>query len=699
VRATLPETLAGAVLDDRYAVGNVLARGGMSTVYVGSDLRLDRPVAIKAMAPWLADDATFAATFEHEARLAARLSHPNIVAVFDQGVDRGQAFLVMELIRGRTLRELIREHGRLSPALAVTIIEQVLVALAAAHRAGLVHRDVKPGNILLGDDGAIKVADFGLAAAVAQLAVESGPVIGTASYIAPEQVSTGRADARSDVYSAGVVLYEMLTGAPPHRGPDSAAIAAAHVHHDVPPPSWAAPDVPEDLDALTVRATRREPAARPADAAAFLAELGRVCARLDGYPVPIPPRLHRPDRLARTMPHRLPPASQTTIGTADDAPARPLVGPASPAASDAPTRAAQSTARVDQAPTRRIDRAPTADSATVVERRRPTERLIEAATDIQRPSIGSTRQVGPSPVEPVGQPRRRWRFAVAVLVVILLAAGAAAAGWWYGGGRYTSVPKMNQLTVQQAQAVAATHHLRLQVLPSREHSEVVPADAVLRTTPSAGARVLRDQTITVELSSGPERYVVAADLIGQPQTTAAQALAPLPLTVHYAQDYSDTVKPGAVIRIDPAPGTALRRGQSVTVVVSDGPRPVPVPEVVGLAQDHAVSEITAARLAAEVRSANSDTVPVGRVISQDPADGDLRPGQTVTIVVSDGPQLISVPQVVGLSADDAERALTNAGFEVSRHVLLAGFAGTVVRTDPEAGSPRPRGSLVTITLL
>jgi len=402
VRATLPETLAGAVLDDRYAVGDVLARGGMSTVYTGSDLRLDRPVAIKAMAPWLADDATFAVTFEHEARLAARLAHPNVVAVFDQGVDRGQAFLVMELIRGRTLRELIREHGRLSPALAVTIIEQVLVALAAAHRAGLVHRDVKPGNILLGDDGAIKVADFGLAAAVAQLAAESGPVIGTASYIAPEQVSTGRADARSDVYSAGVVLYEMLTGTPPHHGADSAAIAAAHVRRDVPPPSWQAPDVPDDLDALTVRATRRNPAARPADAAAFLAELGRVCARLDGYPVPIPPRLRRPERLPRAEPTRTtprrPPAPPWATGRPSDMVDHPPGTGPSPSADTVPAGLdSRPMPGPDRAPTRWIDQtdhAATADSATVVDRRRPTQGLGGAASGSLPQIATSTRHVG-----------------------------------------------------------------------------------------------------------------------------------------------------------------------------------------------------------------------------------------------------------------------------------------------------------------
>ncbi|GAA4920880.1 serine/threonine protein kinase [Actinomycetospora succinea] len=285
----------GTVLEGRYRVDGVLARGGMSVVHRGVDLRLERPVAIKILDRSLASDPAFVRRFEREARAAARLAHPGIVAVHDQGRDPdGTVFLVLELVEGGTLRDVLRDQGRLHPAAALTVAEQIVTALQVAHDRGLVHRDVKPENVLIGRDGSVKVADFGLVAA----AWETDPddsgemVLGTVAYLAPEQVTDGRADARSDVYATGIVLFELLTGVPPHGGGDAVSVARRHVQNDVPPPSSVVGGVPRALDRLVIAATHRDPETRLADTAAFLAAARgvRIDADLPFHPVPLPPR-------------------------------------------------------------------------------------------------------------------------------------------------------------------------------------------------------------------------------------------------------------------------------------------------------------------------------------------------------------------------------------------------------------------------
>src|SRR3954447_22927957 len=292
---------AGTVLEGRYRVDGMLARGGMSVVYRGCDLRLERPVAIKVLDRDLAADPAFVRRFEREARAAARLAHPGVVAVHDQGRDPdGTVFLVLELVEGGTLRDVLRDQGRLRPAAALTVAEQVVTALQVAHDRGLVHRDVKPENVLVGTDGVVKVADFGLVAAAweTDAADPNDPegsgemVLGTVAYLAPEQVTDGRADARSDLYAAGIVLFELLTGVPPHGGDAAVAVARRHVHHDVPSPSSVVGGIPRALDRLVLAATDRDPDARLADAGAFLAAVRgvRMDTDLPYYPVPPPPR-------------------------------------------------------------------------------------------------------------------------------------------------------------------------------------------------------------------------------------------------------------------------------------------------------------------------------------------------------------------------------------------------------------------------
>ena len=278
------DPLVGRLLDQRYRIGPRIARGGMASVYEATDIRLDRVVAVKIMHPGLGDDGEFAARFVREARAAARLSHPNVVAVFDQGDEHGTVFLAMEYVPGHTLRDVIRKESPMAPAKALALLDPVLNALGAAHKAGLIHRDIKPENVLIADDGRVKVADFGLAKAInseTQHTATGGVLIGTVSYLAPELVVDGNADARADVYAAGVVLYELLTGRKPHEGDSPIAVAYKHVHEDIPPPSAVVPGLPAYVDALVARATARDRSHRPADARVLLHQVHRVKQALD----------------------------------------------------------------------------------------------------------------------------------------------------------------------------------------------------------------------------------------------------------------------------------------------------------------------------------------------------------------------------------------------------------------------------------
>src|SRR4051794_1823378 len=314
------DSLVGRRLEGRYRLLERIARGGMSTVYAAVDERLDRLVAVKVMSSALSADPAFTDRFAREARAAARLTHLNVVSVYDQGHESGpeghHVFLVMELIEGRTLRELLRERGRLNPAEAMSIMEPVLSALAAAHRAGLVHRDVKPENILLSDDGVVKVADFGLARAVESdaAATRTGLMMGTVAYCAPEQISQGRADQRSDVYASGVVLFELLTGAPPYKGDSAINVAYQHVHSRVPAPSSRVRGIPYEIDELVVAATDSDPSGRPVDAGALLAEVADVRAELGLPVVPVPPRNRQTRSRARQEhQHRTPDTATTDM--------------------------------------------------------------------------------------------------------------------------------------------------------------------------------------------------------------------------------------------------------------------------------------------------------------------------------------------------------------------------------------------------
>ncbi len=676
------------MLEGRYRILERLARGGMSTVYSALDERLDRPVAVKVMSAALTTDPAFADRFAREARVAARLSHLNAVAVYDQGTDDGHVFLVMELIRGRTLRDLLREQGALSPAQAVSILEPVLGALAAAHRAGLVHRDVKPENILLSDDGAVKVADFGLARAIEadQSSTRTGLMMGTVAYCPPEQISRGSADARSDVYSAGVVLFELLTGSAPYLGDSAMAVAYQHVHSDVPPPSSRRPGIPAQLDEIVLRATSREPYGRPLDAGALLAELHD--ARIDlGLPVvAVPPRpqpnssQHDTQRIARVPGGRTATASSATANSA--------------------------TASSATAPTPATPGAP--EQYTTVQQRVPDHGYDQRAGD-HADHRGGDRQAGQQAGDQqrgqtaAGRRRRaRRRAAVTVLVILLLGLLTGYGAWYLAVGRYHRVPNL----VGEARTAAADQlrgaGFTVDPVIEQAYSETAQSGTVMATHPDPGAHLLGGHSVRLVVSRGAERFVLP-QVTGRSYAQAQQAFAGIPVQVVRSDTSDGTGKlaPGQVIRTDPRPASKVKRDSVVTVYVSTGPPIVAVPDVGEQTQDQATSTLTGAGFKVKVDHAYSDTVAAGSVISQDPsAKSGVAKFSSVNLVVSKGPELVTLPQISnGTPVGDARAQLEALHLKVKIKRAFGGFLGTVVAMDPGAGTQVRPGSQVQLTVV
>jgi eukaryotic-like serine/threonine-protein kinase len=701
------DRIVGRVLEGRYRILERLARGGMSTVYRALDERLDRPVAVKVMSAALSADPAFADRFAREARIAARLAHVNAVAVYDQGTDGEHVFLVMELVLGRTLRELIREHGALSPAQAVSIMEPVLGALAAAHRAGLVHRDVKPENILLADDGAVKVADFGLARAIESdlSSTRTGLMMGTVAYCPPEQIARGAADARSDVYSAGVVLFELLTGSAPYTGDNAMAVAYQHVNSDVPPPSSRRRGIPSQLDDLVLRATSREPSGRPLDAGAMLAELHN--ARMDlGLPV-------------LAVPARRPPSADlAATQQLERLPGHPSVPPYPPGAGPDPGRhpvnrpgsrpgAPRLGARPGGLPTGRP--ATLAADATTApthgSRFRGDEFRGDGAqhTTIQQRATTDSR---PDPARrrpPLTKRQRaRRRSALVILIVLLLGLLTGYGAWYLAVGRYHSVPDLAGQA--QAQAMQELRHDGFTVNPVLDtaFSETLASGVVVGTHPGAGTHLLGGAKIQLVISKGAERYTVPS-VAGRSYGQAQQAFAGMPVRLNRVNtaDGTGKIDAGSVIRTDPAAGTRIKRDATVTVYVSTGPPIVQVPKVTGQTQGDATDTLTNASFKVSTSQDYSTTVPIGSVISQDPvANASVAKFSTVKLVISQGPPLVTLPQIPnGTDLSAARKTLEDLQLKVRVKRVFGGFLDKVVGMDPKAGSQVPVGSQVTLTVV
>ena len=644
VDTTLQDPLVGQVLDGRYRIDARIAVGGMATVYRALDTRLDRVLALKVMHPSLAADASFVERFIREAKSAARLDHPNVVGVFDQGTDGSYVYLAMEYVSGCTLRDVLRERGALPVRAALDILEPVLAALGAAHRAGFVHRDMKPENVLIGDDGRVKVADFGLVRAVDAVTHTTGTVLGTVSYLAPEQIEEGTASPRVDVYACGVMLYEMLTGAKPYQGETPAQVLYRHVNEDVPPPSGAVPGLPAELDELVAAAAARTPDERPADAVALLARVREARGRLGDEELDaLPPQ-------ARTTGHDNAEDRTSVLPRALTVP-RPL-----PVDGDEePTDAFHRTSRLD--------------------------------TPV--PDAGGRR---------AGGLRRRRALLAAVAAVVLLLVGGAGL-WYINAGQFTTVPPLLSKTEAQARQRLEEAGLKVGGV-EHAHSDTVARGTVISTDPSPGARIRDHGSVTLTVSDGPETVRVP-DVAGRSLDTARQRLRAAGLEPGMvSRAFSEDVPKGTVIRTDPPAGTERHSGSAIALVVSRG-RPVEVPDVTGEDLDEATADLGEAGLKVTVAPQRvTSEFDAGQVARQNPpAGGQLAEGDTVTLTLSKGPELVEVPDVTGDSVDEAKRTLQEAGFRVKEDRGLLGlFGDTVKKQSVEGGDRAPRGSTITITI-
>ncbi|MFB9377700.1 Stk1 family PASTA domain-containing Ser/Thr kinase [Kineococcus gynurae] len=661
------DPLLGRRFDDRYRVLSRIGRGGMGVVYRAEDERLDREVALKVLRADLAHEPEARQRFVREAKSAARLAHPGIVSVLDQGSDEQTetAYLVMELVGGQTLKDVIAEHGALTPRETLDVGEAVCDALAEAHRKGVLHRDVKPANVLVGDDGRVKVADFGLAraaTAAGSTAASAHELMGTVEYLAPERVARGVADARSDVYGVGVLLFEMLTGEPPFHGDDPVRLAYRHVYDEAPAPSSLVPELPPLLDSVVAEALAKDPDDRPADAGALLLRLRAVRAALT--PTELDTR----------------PARAATLAGA------PAVG---------------ATVRIDLDRPVRVGARPLGltDDHDEPDHDEP-DPLDEAGAE--RPTGGGDRGdagVVPGSGEPAGSGRRRGRGGRAAVVVLLVLALAGGLSWFFlaGPGAFTTVPTLG--TTDPAQAQTRLAAAGFQVDREQEFSDTVAQGQLIGTDPAVGDRVKKEGQVTVLVSRGKQRFTVPP-VTGQTFPEARDALREIGLEVERAPDeFSQDVADGDVIRTDPVAGQLQDHDAPVTVVVSKGREPAELPQVSGGSLADAEQALRDARLEVVVKREFNEDVAKDDVISQTPDSGDVFVGDTVTLVVSDGPPLVPVPTVQGQQVGPATEQLRALGFQVRVNRVLGGIFGTVRDSSPAAGTNAPKGSTITLTVV
>ena len=610
------DQLIGRTLDGRYRIEALVARGGMATVYVANDLRLRRNVAVKVMHASLAEDPEFVHRFEREAHAAAQLANPHVVAVHDQGRDAetGAIYLVMEYVVGRTVREIMASRGMLTEVQALAVLDPVLQALGAAHDAGYVHRDVKPENVLVGDDGRIKVTDFGLARAIVSSSLSAatqGVLIGTVAYLSPEQVERGYADARSDVYGAGVLLYEMLTGEVPHSGETPLAVAYQHVHADVSPPSAVRPGITPAVDDVVVRATRRDPLLRYQDAREFLAAVRAARTAIDPQYVPTP----------------LPTPAIPVVG----APADTVVVPGPLAAVDAKPAPRKRRRRVGVILllVAAVAIAGTSWWFTAGTHSTVPELLgipvADAQASLTEVSLGFSVERAWNAAVPEGdvvdaQPLPGTSVAHGTNVLLIVSKGPE---------RY-EVPRIVGLTVSEAKAALSAVKLTLGAKDSR-YDESAAAGVILSTNPEAGMVAQPGDAVDYVLSKGPAPIPVPA-VKGLSLDAADVALRDAGFTTTSATAFDDNVSSGSVIRTEPGSGTKLQRGSHVKIVVSKGPAPVRVPDVFKMSQSKAESTLRAAGL--NVKVIKSSGRLLNLVKSQNPGVGTVVPrGTTVTITI------------------------------------------------------------------
>lgn len=631
-------------LTDRYQLTAHLARGGMADVYQGHDRLLNRKVAVKVLHSQLSNDEAFVKRFRKEAQAAANLTHPNIVGIYDWGQLDTTYFIVMELVEGRSLREVLKSEGTLLPRRAVEIAADVAAALSVAHRAGLVHRDIKPGNILLAPDGTVKVTDFGIARAWddSQELTRTGAVMGTATYFSPEQAQGSTADERSDVYSVGVVLYEMLAGAPPFRGDNPMAVAYQHVSSPAAPPSGANPDVPASLDGIVLTAMAKAPEDRYQTAEEMRQDLW---AALQG----------------RAPVASAPVAAAGMAIAAEDAPTRMMTQAVPPA-----------TAPPDQG-YRVLEEPPSSNLAFVVgtfallitlgvlvwlvfDLLGGTDTTVADSVEVpqvvglsaadairaldQVDLLGIPEEVNDDSVEPGvvvrSDPEEGETVEPGTEVRLFVSAGAGT----------VDVPFLEGTERAAAEQTIRDNGFTVGNV-TEESSDTVPEGIVIRQTPPPNTPAQPGSSIDLVVSTGPDS-VTLENLAGLTEREATARLDTLGLTYVFETEFSDEVERGRVIRTDPGPDTPLPPGYEVLVVLSDGVEPIPVPNLLGMDVDTARAELEELGLVLEVNNSTievSDPTQVGLIQSQNPTQpATLFPGDIVRVTLGAAPETTTTTQ-------------------------------------------------------
>ena len=664
--ATDEDHMLKRLIDGRYRIVRIIDTGGMASVYRAHDERLGRDVALKMMHPHLANTASLVERFEAEARSAARLMHPAIVQIFDQGTWRRRPYLVMEFINGSNLRQLLTKEGALPLGRALEITEQVLQALQAAHEMQIIHRDIKPENILLTPSGQVKVADFGLAHAVNQATgTTTGSVMGTVTYLAPELISETTSDARCDVYSVGIMTYELISGLPPFQGDTAIRTAWQHVSEDVPPLSGKVPWIPSEVDDLIAALTARNAKDRPVDAGAALqlvkAVIDCLSPELRGRCAERPAS----DTLGQET-------ERTPLGKGGTArlPVLPVASPQLPASPIHPLHS-DSPAKTSSAP------APS-----------DPEKSLTVVKPAPAPATSKA---------PTGRSKKK-RWIAAVITGVLVIA-AALAGWYFtlGPGGRVAVPNVAGKTAVQAREVLL--NAQFKVNTQREYSDTVAAGKATRTNPKAGQKAKKNSQVDLYISRGIE-YVKVPDLAGKEGEKAGILLKEAKLKIaESSEEYSDEVAKGKIIATAPEAGTSLRHHSGVKVIVSKGKEPVTLPDFAGKSEEEVAKTLSDLKLKLEKTTEFSDSVPRGQIIGQEPAAGTtLYHGDQVKVRVSQGPEMVEVPNVTALNMGQAKKKLTDLGFQVQVQKQLLGIApNRVYSQSPGGGTKLKRGSTVTLT--
>ena len=647
------DSLINTLFDGRYRILRKLGSGGMANVYLAEDEELGRRVAIKILNDRYAEDDLFIERFRREAKSAAGLSHPNIVSIYDRGEAEGTYYIAMEVIEGRSLKELIMTRGALPIGTAVAYAKQLLEALRFAHRHGIIHRDIKPHNVLVSTDQhakanepRLKVTDFGIARHGPSQMTEAGSIMGTAQYLSPEQARGAPVTAASDLYSAGIVLYEMLTGKVPFSGDSAIEIAMKHVNDLPTPPSSLRPEIPPELDQIVLRALAKDPADRYQTAEEFIEDLERVEA---GLPI---------SRATSTA------ATALLAGAAGGLVAGESTELLSELLSETPTRVV----------------APPPPPSTP---RRPPDY---------------------PPASPYDEPPRKRRRWVPWLLVALLIAAAALAGWWAYNqiqdqleeSAPVGVPLVEGLREQQA--VEQIESVGLEADVEEQPSTEVERGIVIEQSPKEGTQVSKGSTVTITVSSGPKQVEVPS-LVGLDYEDAVDALNELGLKASRLEVFSQ--KPvGQVTGQDPKTGVIVDEGSEVEVRVSKGVQSIAVPDVLGQTESSARAELEAAGFEVSVAEAPDDDTPQGLVAAQSPSAGTEAPRKsTVQITISTGPELTTVPDVIGLDASDARAQLQDAGFRtrtIFTDVTDPAEDGVVQDQNPAGDSQARPNSTVTI---